>query len=258
MQVPGPILTVRGLCKSFGGNQVLKGVDLEVRKGEVVMIIGPSGSGKSTLLRSINMLERPTSGYLSVNNHELCWGTDGSFQVAPERDIRKVRAKVPIVFQHFNLFKHLSVLENLVQGPVHVLGRSRKEALATAREMLAAVGLADKGDAYPAELSGGQQQRVGIARALAMHPDMILFDEPTSALDPELVSGILDVIRELADRGMTMVIVTHEMSFARRLGDTIHFMEAGEIIASGSPQELFSGNGSARVNAFLNLIAPSP
>lgn len=254
MQSASPILTVRGLCKSFGANQVLKGVDLEVRKGEVVMIIGPSGSGKSTLLRSVNMLERPTSGYMSVNNSELCWGEGDKFQVAPEREIRKVRAKVPIVFQHFNLFKHLTVLENLMQGPIHVLRKSRGEAVDTAHEMLAAVGLAEKAGAYPAELSGGQQQRVGIARALAMHPDMILFDEPTSALDPELVSGILDVIRDLADKGMTMLIVTHEMNFARRLGDTIHFMEAGEIIASGSPEALFSGHGSPRVNAFLNVI----
>jgi ABC-type polar amino acid transport system ATPase subunit len=249
-----PILSVRGLTKSFGGPQVLRGVSLDVKAGEVVFIIGPSGSGKSTLLRCINFLERPDSGSVRFRDKPYCEGKSDTLQLAPERDIRRLRTRVPMVFQQFNLFKHMTVLENVVEGPVHVLKRPRAEAIEDAKQVLASVGLGDKFDSYPAQLSGGQQQRVGIARALAMNPDMILFDEPTSALDPELVSGILETIRTLADAGMTMVIVTHEMNFARRLGDTVYFMDHGEIIESGKPSVIFDSAESTRLRTFLNLL----
>ena len=249
-----PILSIRNLTKNFGAHPVLRGVDLDVKPGEVVFLIGPSGSGKSTFLRCINFLERPNSGSIVFKGRPYCEGEPSGFSLAPDREIRELRTHLPIVFQHFNLLKHMTVLENVIEGPVHVLKRPRDTAIEEAREILATVGLTDKLDSYPAQLSGGQQQRVGIARALAMKPDLILFDEPTSALDPELVSGILDTIRKLADAGMTMIIVTHEMSFARRLGDTIYFMDHGEIVDSGSPGEIFGRSGSGRLQSFLHLL----
>jgi len=249
-----PILTIRNLTKNFGANQVLRGVNLDVKPGEVVFLIGPSGSGKSTFLRCINFLERPNSGSIVFKGKSYCQGERPGCSLAPGRAIRELRTHLPIVFQHFNLFKHMTVLENVIEGPVHVLNREKEAVVEEAHEILATVGLSDKLASYPAQLSGGQQQRVGIARALAMKPDMILFDEPTSSLDPELVSGILDTIRKLADAGMTMIIVTHEMSFARRLGDTIYFMDHGEIIDSGSPSEIFERSGNGRLQSFLHLL----
>jgi ABC-type polar amino acid transport system ATPase subunit len=248
------ILTIGNLKKHFGSLPVLRGVSLDVKPGEVVFIIGPSGSGKSTLLRCINFLERPDAGSIHFGGKAYCEGEGKAFRLAPERDIRQMRSRVPIVFQHFNLFKHMTVLENIIEGPVSVLRRPRPQAVEDARRVLATVGLTDKLYSYPAQLSGGQQQRVGIARALAMNPEMILFDEPTSALDPELVSGILETIRALADAGMTMVIVTHEMSFARRLGDTIYFMDRGEIVESGAPSDVFGKADSGRLRSFLHLL----
>lgn len=248
------ILSIRNLTKNFGALQVLRGVDLHVKRGEVVFLIGPSGSGKSTLLRCINFLEQPNAGSICFNGKSYCGDEGGRFSIVQDRDIRQLRTHVPIVFQHFNLFKHMTVLENVIEGPIHVLKEPKASAIEHAKEILASVGLDEKLDSYPAQLSGGQQQRVGIARALAMKPDMILFDEPTSALDPELVSGILETIRKLADTGMTMVIVTHEMSFARRLGDTIYFMDGGVIVDSGSPTEIFGRSGDGRLQSFLHLL----
>jgi len=246
-----PILKVRNLSKRFGDLEVLKGVGLNVRKGEVIFIIGPSGSGKSTFLRTLNFLEKPNSGTIEFNGERLCDGSSDNFKIEPEKRLRQYRIGVPMVFQHFNLFKHLTVLGNVIAGPVHVQGRDRAEASDAAMKILKQVGLQDKHGSYPAELSGGQQQRVGIARALAMKPNMILFDEPTSALDPELVSSILDDIRKLAAEGMTMIIVTHEMNFARRLGDTIYFVDNGEIVASGPPSEVFGSISNTRLQTFL-------
>jgi polar amino acid transport system ATP-binding protein len=239
------MIEVRGLHKSFGDLEVLRGIDLEVGAGEVVCVIGPSGSGKSTLLRCVNLLEQPTSGTVVVDGVEL---TD------PECDLDAVRRRIGMVFQQFNLFPHLSVLANVTIAQRKVLRRSAAEAEETARANLERVGLADKIDAYPAQLSGGQQQRVAIARALAMGPSVMLFDEPTSALDPELVGDVLAVMRGLAVDGMTMMVVTHEMSFAREVADRVVFMDGGVIVEEGPAAEVIGAPASERARTFLSRV----
>ncbi|MFJ8764697.1 amino acid ABC transporter ATP-binding protein [Streptomyces clavifer] len=247
--VSGPAIDVRGLRKSFGTLEVLAGIDFSVARGEVVCVIGPSGSGKSTLLRCVNLLEEPTSGTVTVAGTEV---TD------PDVDIDKVRRRIGMVFQSFNLFPHLTVLENLTLPQRRVLGRDKAEAAGIARERLARVGLTDKESAYPAQLSGGQQQRVAIARALAMDPELMLFDEPTSALDPELVGDVLAVMRSLADEGMTMLVVTHEMSFAREVADRVVFMDGGVIVEEGAPEQVIGAPRHARTRSFLaRLLTPA-
>ena len=238
------MIEIKGLCKSFGADEVLKGIDLSIDEKGVVVIIGPSGSGKSTLLRCINHLEEPTAGEVIVDGITL----------SSEANINKVREEVGMVFQRFNLFPHMTVLENIMLAPMKVKHAVRAEAEKTARELLARVGLAEKADAYPDNLSGGQQQRVAIARALAMHPKVMLFDEPTSALDPEMVGEVLDVMRALAREGMTMVIVTHEMGFAREVGDRLLFVDEGRIVESGVPREVFEHPKEERTRSFLSKV----
>ncbi|MGM1017245.1 MAG: amino acid ABC transporter ATP-binding protein [Actinomycetota bacterium] len=245
IKVNAPAIEVQGLLKSFGDNEVLKGIDLTVTPGEVVCVIGPSGSGKSTLLRSVNLLEEPTGGRILIEGIDI---------IDPEIDIDRVRRRIGMVFQSFNLFPHLSVLGNLTVAQRQVLRRSKDEAQRVAKEMLERVGLADKVDAYPGHLSGGQQQRVAIARALCMNPDMMLFDEPTSALDPELVGEVLQVMRTLADEGMTMLVVTHEMGFAREVGSRLIFMDDGVIVEEGDPREVLSNPQHPRTQDFLSRV----
>ena len=240
-----PVVTITGLHKSFGEREVLKGIDLTVGQGEVVCIIGASGSGKSTLLRCVNLLEQPTSGVVEVLGVEV---TD------PDVDIDKVRTHVGMVFQQFNLFPHRSVLDNCTLAQRQVLGRSKGEAEAIARKNLAHVGLADRETSMPAQLSGGQQQRVAIARALSMDPALMLFDEPTSALDPELVGEVLTVMRELADEGMTMLVVTHEMAFAREVADRVIFLDEGVILEQGTPDQIIGAPAQERTRAFLRRV----
>ena len=240
-----PAIEVADLHKSFGDHEVLKGITLRMRAGEVVCVVGPSGSGKSTLLRSVNLLEEPTSGAILIEGIDI---TD------PETDLDKVRARIGMVFQQFNLFPHMTVLKNLTVAQEKVLKRKKGEALRVAREMLDRVGLAEKADAHPIQLSGGQQQRVAIARSLAMNPDMMLFDEPTSALDPELVGEVLQVMRDLATSGMTMMVVTHEMGFAREVGDRLIFMDDGRIVEEGDPHEVLANPQHARTQAFLSKV----
>ena len=237
------MISIKGLCKAFGDNLVLKGIDLEVADKEVVVIIGPSGSGKSTLLRSINYLDVPSKGKISIDGKELS-----------SADINRVRAEVGMVFQRFNLFPHMTVLDNITLAPRKVRKIVREEAEKEAHMLLAKVGLADKAEAYPEQLSGGQQQRVAIARALAMKPRLMLFDEPTSALDPEMVKEVLDVMRSLAAEGMTMVIVTHEMGFAREVGDRLLFVDDGRIIEQGVPKEVFEHPKEERTKNFLSKV----
>ena len=238
------MIEIKELRKSFGTDEVLKGIDLSIAEKEVVVIIGPSGSGKSTLLRCMNHLEEPTAGEVIVDGITL----------SSEANINKVREEVGMVFQRFNLFPHMTVLENIMLAPMKVKHAVRAEAEKTARELLARVGLAEKADAYPDNLSGGQQQRVAIARALAMHPKVMLFDEPTSALDPEMVGEVLDVMRALAREGMTMVIVTHEMGFAREVGDRLLFVDEGRIVESGVPREVFEHPKEERTRSFLSKV----
>ncbi|MCI6612386.1 amino acid ABC transporter ATP-binding protein [Mitsuokella jalaludinii] len=238
------MIDIENLRKSFGDVEVLKGIDLTIKEKEVVVIIGPSGSGKSTLLRCMNYLEEPTSGKVSVDGIVL----DG------EANINKVREEVGMVFQRFNLFPHMTVLDNIMLAPIKVRHITKAEAEDTARKLLARVGLADKADVYPSQLSGGQQQRVAIARALAMKPKVMLFDEPTSALDPEMVGEVLDVMRKLAEEGMTMVIVTHEMGFAREVGDRLLFVDDGRIIEQGDPKEVFEHPQEERTRLFLSKV----
>ena len=237
------MISIKGLYKAFGDNLVLKGIDLEVADKEVVVIIGPSGSGKSTLLRSINYLDVPSKGKISIDGKELS-----------ASDINRVRAEVGMVFQRFNLFPHMTVLDNITLAPRKVRKIPREEAEKDARMLLEKVGLADKAEAYPEQLSGGQQQRVAIARALAMKPRLMLFDEPTSALDPEMVKEVLDVMRSLAAEGMTMVIVTHEMGFAREVGDRLLFVDDGRIIEQGVPKEVFEHPKEERTKNFLSKV----
>lgn len=239
------MLKVKNLKKSFGNHEVLKGIDEEIKKGEVVCVIGPSGSGKSTFLRCLNLLEEPTSGDVILDDEKI---ND------PKVDINKVRQKLGMVFQNFNLFPHKTVLENIIMAPVQVAKVSEEEAKAKAMKLLETVGLADKADAYPKSLSGGQQQRVAIVRALAMEPEAMLFDEPTSALDPEMVGDVLDVMKELADEGMTMVIVTHEMGFAKEVADRVIFMDGGYIVEEGTPLEIFENPKEERVKEFLSKV----
>ena len=238
------MIEIRGLRKSFGSDEVLKGIDLSIEEKEVVVIIGPSGSGKSTLLRCMNHLEEPTEGEVVVDGITL----------SSEANINKVREEVGMVFQRFNLFPHMTVLENIMLAPLRVKHIDPVQSEQTARELLARVGLAEKADAYPDNLSGGQQQRVAIARALAMHPKVMLFDEPTSALDPEMVGEVLDVMRALAREGMTMVIVTHEMGFAREVGDRLLFVDEGRIIEWGTPREVFEHPKEERTRIFLSKV----
>ena len=238
------MINVRNLKKSFGSVEVLKGVNLDIEEKEVVVIIGPSGSGKSTLLRCLNYLEKPTSGEITVDGITLGGGTN----------INKVRAEVGMVFQRFNLFPHMTAMENITLAPMKVRGTSKEEAEADALRLLAKVGLADRAAAYPEQLSGGQQQRVAIARALAMKPKVMLFDEPTSALDPEMVKEVLQVMKDLAQEGMTMAVVTHEMGFAREVGDRVLFVDQGVIMEEGTPEEIFSRPQGARTKEFLSKI----
>ncbi|MFI7127865.1 amino acid ABC transporter ATP-binding protein [Nonomuraea sp. NPDC050153] len=244
------MISVRGLHKRFGDLEVLKGVDLDVERGEVVVIMGPSGSGKTTLIRCLNLLEEPERGTIGVCGTEVSCGAR-----LPARQVRELRRRTAMVFQQFNLFPHLTALQNVMEGPVSVRRVPRGEAAARGRELLARVGLADKCDCYPAKLSGGQKQRVAIARALAMEPEVILFDEPTSALDPELHAEVLQVMRELAREGMTMVVVTHETAFAREVADRVVFVDGGTVIEQGPPTSFFTAPDHPRVRAFLRLVA---
>lgn len=239
------MIDVTNLHKNFGKLEVLKGIDLNVKHKEVVCVIGPSGSGKSTLLRCINLLETPTSGKIVVNGHEI---TD------PAVDINKVREEVGMVFQRFNLFPHKTSLENVSMAPIKVKGMSKEAATEKAKALLKKVGLSDKEDVYPDSLSGGQQQRVAIARALAMEPKIMLFDEPTSALDPEMVGEVLSVMKDLANEGMTMMVVTHEMGFAREVGDRVVFMDEGLLVEEGLPKEIFDNPQQERTKSFLSKI----
>ena len=236
---------VEQLKKSFGSLEVLKGIDLEVKEGEVVCLIGPSGSGKSTFLRCLNKLEETTAGTVIVDDNDI---TD------PKCNINKVRENIGMVFQQFNLFPHLSVLENIMLAPVDRKKLTKAEAKTTAERLLATVGLAEKAGEYPPNLSGGQQQRVAIARALAMNPDIMLFDEPTSALDPEMVGEVLEVMKQLARDGMTMIVVTHEMGFAREVADRVIFMDGGYIVEQGTPAEVFGNPQNKRTQDFLNKV----
>ena len=237
------MIEVKGLTKSFGELEVLKGIDQNVEEGEVLCIVGPSGSGKSTMLRCINRLEEPTSGEIYI---------DG--ELITEKNLDRIRTKMGMVFQQFNLFPHMSVLDNLTCGPVNVKGEDKEAAEEKARKLLARVGLAEKADQFPRNLSGGQQQRVAIARALAMDPEVMLFDEPTSALDPEMVGEVLDVMKSLAREGMTMIVVTHEMGFAKEVGDKVIFMDGGYIVEQGTPEEVLNNPQMERTQDFLSKV----
>ena len=250
-----PMVVAEDVRKRFGRLEVLRGVSLEVQPGEVMCVLGPSGSGKSTFLRCINHLEKIDAGRLWVDG-ELVGYRQARDKVYELRDseVARKRAEIGMVFQRFNLFPHMTALENVAEAPVTVRGISRREAAGRGRELLARVGLAEKADVYPAQLSGGQQQRVAIARALAMRPKLMLFDEPTSALDPELVGEVLDAIRGLARDGMTMIVVTHEIGFAREVGDTAVFMDAGVVLEAGSPREVLTRPAHERTRAFLSKV----
>ena len=239
------MIHVKNLHKSFGKNEVLKGIDEHIKKGEVVVVIGPSGSGKSTFLRCLNRLEEPTSGEIIF---------DGTNITDNKSNINKIREKMGMVFQQFNLFPHKSVLENLTMSPLKVKKVSKEAANKKAMELLERVGLTEKAEAYPASLSGGQKQRIAIARALAMEPEVMLFDEPTSALDPEMVGEVLNVMKTLAKEGMTMVVVTHEMGFAKEVGDRILFMDGGVIVEQGKPEEIFTNPKNSRTIDFLSKV----
>lgn len=239
------LFEIKQLCKSFGPTKVLDHIDATIRQGEVVVIVGPSGSGKSTFLRSLNLLEMPTSGEILFEGKEI---TD------PKSNLNQYRQKIGMVFQHFNLFANKTILENMTLAPIKVLKKSRAEAEKEAMELLARVGLAEKANAYPAQLSGGQKQRIAIVRSLCMHPDVMLFDEPTSALDPEMVGEVLSVMRDLAHEGMTMVVVTHEMGFAREVATRVMFMDGGNFAEENEPNEFFGHPKSERLQAFLSKV----
>ena len=238
-------IDVQDLHKSYGDNEVLKGITTQVHEGDVVCIIGPSGSGKSTFLRTLNLLETITSGKVIVDGHELS---------DPKTDVDKVREDIGMVFQHFNLFPHMTVLENITFAPIELGKESKEEAEKHAMELLEQVGLADKRDAKPESLSGGQKQRVAIARSLAMNPDIMLFDEPTSALDPEMVGDVLNVMKNLAEQGMTMLIVTHEMGFARKVANRVIFTDGGEFLEDGTPEQIFDNPQHPRLKDFLDKV----
>ncbi|MBM7832992.1 ATP-binding cassette domain-containing protein [Clostridium sardiniense] len=239
------MIYVKELRKSFGKHEVLKGINEEIKKGEVVVVIGPSGSGKSTFLRCLNLLEQPTSGEIIFEGNNI---------IDKKININKIREKMGMVFQQFNLFPHKTVMENIIMAPMNVKGWKKDEATKKGEELLEKVGLLEKKDAYPNSLSGGQKQRIAIARALAMEPDVMLFDEPTSALDPEMVGEVLSVMKSLANDGMTMIIVTHEMGFAKEVGDRIIFMDEGNIVESGSPEEIFNNTKNQRTISFLSKV----
>ena len=239
------MIKVENLTKSFGELEVLKGIDQEIKDGEVVVVIGPSGSGKSTFLRCLNLLETPTSGKIFVDGEEI---------TSKEIDINKVREEMGMVFQSFNLFNNLNILDNITLAPTLVKKMEKEKAETRAKELLERVGLPDKAESFPKSLSGGQKQRIAIARALAMNPKVMLFDEPTSALDPEMVGEVLDIMKDLAKEGMTMVVVTHEMGFAREVGDRILFMDGGYIVEAGSPEEVFGNPQNERTKSFLAKV----
>jgi len=239
------VINVNNLHKYFGENEVLKGINETINRGEVVVVIGPSGSGKSTFLRCLNLLEEPTDGEIIFEGNNI---TDKN------TNINEIREKMGMVFQQFNLFPHKTVLENLTIAPINVKKKSKEDAIKKANDLLKKVGLLDKADAYPSSLSGGQKQRIAIARALAMEPEVILFDEPTSALDPEMVGEVLNVMKDLAKEGMTMIVVTHEMGFAREVGDRIIFMDEGKIVEEGTPEEIFDNPKNARTQDFLSKV----
>jgi polar amino acid transport system ATP-binding protein len=247
------VLDVAGVSKRFGDLVVLSDISLQVEKGEPICVLGPSGSGKSTLLRCINWLERPDAGRIYLNGAQI--GVNGAGLVMSDRELSQMRTHIGMVFQHFALWPHLTVLQNLMEAPVHVQRRPKAEVRDEALALLAKVGLSDKRDAFPAKLSGGQKQRVGIARALAMRPDLLLFDEPTSALDPELVGEVLVVMRDLAREGMTMVIVTHEMAFAREAATRVLFLDRGRVVETGAPERFFSNPETERARQFLQRYA---
>ena len=242
-----PIISVRDLEKHFNAGAVhaLRGVSIDINKGDVLVVIGPSGSGKSTFLRCLNLLEQPTGGTVVFEGTDL---------TAPGSDINLYRRRMGMVFQHFNLFPHMTVLKNLTLGPTQLLGKSRQEAEEKAMSLLERVGLADRADAYPSQLSGGQKQRIAIVRALCMEPDVMLFDEPTSALDPEMVGEVLDVMKELAEEGMTMVCVSHEMGFAREVASRVVFMDEGSIMEEGTPEDIFDNPKCERLRSFLSKV----
>ena len=252
-----PMVKAEQVCKSFGALQVLKGITLEVGKGQVLVMVGPSGSGKSTFLRCINHLEQVNAGRLYVDGDLIGYREkkrgDKLYEISP-RDAAKQRRDIGMVFQHFNLFPHRTALENLIEAPIHVKGVKKADAVKRAKDLLDQVGMAEKATAYPAQLSGGQQQRVAIARALAMNPKLMLFDEPTSALDPELVGEVLEVMKKLAQEGMTMVVVTHEMGFAREVADQLVFMDGGVVVESGPPREVLANPKHERTKAFLSKV----
>ena len=245
-----PILRVHGVSKSFGSNLVLDDVSLQVRKGETVCLLGPSGSGKSTLLRCVNWLEKPDHGHIYLNGERVGVRPGGGIAMSAS-EMAAMRGRIGMVFQHFNLWPHLTVLGNLIEAPIHVHGRPRDEVIAEAEALLDAVSLRDKRDVFPAKLSGGQKQRVGIARALAIKPDLLLFDEPTSALDPELVGEVIAVMKTLAAQGMTMLVVTHEMGFAREAADEIILLDHGRIVEQGAPEAFFGSPKTERTRQFL-------
>jgi len=249
------MVDAEGVRKRFGRQEVLRGITLQVRSGEVMCIIGPSGSGKSTFLRCINHLEKVDAGRLTVDGQLVGYREHGGkLYELRDREVCERRADVGMVFQHFNLFPHMTALENVTVGPIRVKGEDKAVAVERAKQMLSRVGLAEKLEAYPRQLSGGQQQRVAIARALCMQPKLMLFDEPTSALDPELVSDVLDVMRSLADDGMTMIVVTHEIGFAREVGDSLVFMDEGVVVEAGPPKEVLSSPSQERTQIFLSRI----
>ncbi|BCW39073.1 glutamate ABC transporter ATP-binding protein [Arthrobacter sp. StoSoilB3] len=251
----GTMLRIQGVHKWLGQNHVLRGVDIEVGTGEIVCVLGPSGSGKSTLLRCINHLDPVDGGVIEVNDQRIGYEmrSDQLYEQS-ERRVAKARQHIGMVFQHFNLFGHLTALENVTYGPTKVLGRPRKDAVAQARKLLAKVGLGDKDAAYPSQLSGGQQQRVAIARAMAMEPRLMMFDEPTSALDPELVGEVLHTMRQVAEEGMTMIVVTHEIGFAREVADRVVFMDQGRVLEDGPAREVLDNPQHERTAAFLRRV----
>ena len=239
------MITVNNLVKSFGNHVVLNGINEEIKEGEVVVVIGPSGSGKSTFLRCLNLLETPNGGEIFIDGEQI--NKAGT-------DVNKMRQKMGMVFQHFNLFPHLTVMQNITLAPIKLKKMTKEQAIKKGEELLKIVGLSDKADAYPVQLSGGQKQRIAIARSLAMEPEIMLFDEPTSALDPEMVGEVLDVMKDLAKSGMTMVVVTHEMGFAREVGTRIFFMDEGLILEQGTPEEIFDNPQHERTKSFLSKV----
>ncbi len=243
------MISIKGLYKQFGQLEVLKGIDLLVEKGKVVVVIGPSGSGKTTMLRCLNVLETPNQGVISIEGQSLDFSKN-----VPKKQIASFRRLTGMVFQSYNLFPHKTALQNVMEGPIIVKGESKEDARKKAQALLEKVGLGDKQDYFPSQLSGGQQQRVGIARALAMEPEVMLFDEPTSALDPELVGEVLKVMKDLAREGMTMIVVTHEMRFAREAADEVIFMDQGVIVERNKPEEIFTNPKEERTRKFLNMI----